>query len=116
MRFAYFGLFQKYNSGQTIGKKIMKIKVVDKDGKDPSLGKYFLRILPMYYISIGSVIPFALSSILVFVINSLVFSVIYSVLVYAFVILGIISFVMVYVRRDNRGLHDIISGTKVISE
>ena len=24
--FAYFGLFQKYNNGQTIGKKIMKIK------------------------------------------------------------------------------------------
>ena len=29
----YFGLFQYYNKGQTIGKKLMKIKVVSNDGK-----------------------------------------------------------------------------------
>jgi len=112
--FAYFGLFQKYNQGQTLGKKIMKIKVISKDDKEPSLGNYFLRILPMYYILLGSVIPFALSSLLVFLMGGSSFSVLYSLLVYGFVIIGIISFIIMYSRSDKRGLHDLIAGTKVV--
>ncbi|MBE6156456.1 MAG: RDD family protein [Firmicutes bacterium] len=112
--FAYYGLFQKYNKGQTLGKKIMKIKVTTIDDKEPSLGKYCLRILPMYYILLGSVIPFALSSILVFIMSASNFSVLYSFLVYGFVIIGIISFIIMYSRKDKRGLHDLIAGTKVV--
>ena len=34
--FAYFTVFQFLNKGQTIGKKLLKIKVVNKEEKEPS--------------------------------------------------------------------------------
>ena len=41
---AYFVVFQYMNKGQTIGKKLLKIKVVDKDTKEPiSILKGLLR-------------------------------------------------------------------------
>lgn len=112
---AYFGVFQKFNNGQTLGKKIMKIKVVGVNDKDVNLPKYLLRVLPMYYILMGSVIPFLLSSILVFIMGASSFSITYSIMVYTFVAIGLISFVMSYVRKDHRGLHDLLAGTKVVS-
>lgn len=110
---AYFGLFQKYNNGQTLGKKIMKIKVTGVDNKSVSLCKYILRLMPMYFFLIGSIIPLILNSILVFVLNMDNFILVNSISVYAFFILAIISFTMAYIRKDHRGLHDIIAGTKV---
>ena len=41
----YFGLFQYYNKGQTIGKKLMKIKVVSNDGKKLKLSQVIIRML-----------------------------------------------------------------------
>lgn len=114
--FAYFGLFQKFNNGQTLGKKIMKIKVVSNSDKKLSVWSYFLRILPTYYIFIGSVIPIIITSILVFIIGSSHFASINSVVVYLFFGIAIMSFVMMNIRKDKRGLHDLISGTKVIYE
>jgi len=113
---AYYGLFQKYNGGQTLGKKIMKIRTVNLDEESPSFVKYLLRIIPMYYVLLGSVVPFIISSILVFIVNSSSFSIIYSSLVYLFIIISIVSFVMMVIRKDKRGLHDLIAGTKVIEE
>lgn len=114
--FAYFGLFQKYNNGQTLGKKIMKIKVVGDNQETVSIGKYFLRILPMYYIFIGSVLPLAISSLIVNFVGATNFSLINSIIIYIFFGIGITSFVMMNIRKDKKGLHDLISGTKVIFE
>ncbi len=114
--FAYFGIFQKFNNGQTLGKKIMKIKVVSNDDKNLSVWSYFLRILPIYYIFIGSVIPLILTSILVFIVGSTYFATVNSIIVYLFFGIGIMSFVMMNVRKDKRGLQDLISGTKVVFE
>jgi len=114
--FAYFGLFQKFNNGQTLGKKIMKIKVVGIDDKNVGLGKYLLRILPTYYIYIGSIIPLITTSLIVCFVNSNLFSIINSSVVYAFFALNIITIVMINIRKDKRGIHDLISGTKVVFE
>lgn len=114
--FAYFGLFQKFNKGQTLGKKIMKIKVTGIDNKEISLGKYLLRILPTYYVYIGSIIPLTINSVLVFVLNSSSFSIVNTIIIYSFFILNIVSLVIMNIRKDKRGIHDLISGTKVVFE
>jgi len=64
----YFGVFQKYNNGQTLGKKLMRIKVVNNDGSEKiGVIKSLIRTLTIFYIYIGSVIPLIINSILVFI-------------------------------------------------
>ena len=111
--FLYFGVFQKYNQGQTLGKKIMKIKVSSNDDKDVSIWKYFLRILPNYYVFIGSVVALLINSILVFIIGSNYYMTISSMVTYVFFGIGIVDFVMMLFRKDKRALHEVISNTKV---
>jgi uncharacterized RDD family membrane protein YckC len=53
--FAYFTFLE--SKGQTLGKRIMKIKVITLEGKKPGMGRAFVRtifrfvdILPFFYI------------------------------------------------------------------
>lgn len=41
----YHPLLEIFNNGQSIGKKIMKIKVIRLDGTEPTLGNYIIRWL-----------------------------------------------------------------------
>lgn len=110
----YFGVFQRYNNGQTIGKKLMKIKIVSNNENDKvSLFQYLLRTLPMYYVYIGGVIPLLINSGLVFIINKNNYMNITMIVSYMFLILSIISFVLIVKRKDKRGIQDLIANTKV---
>lgn len=108
--FLYFGVLQWGMKGQTLGKKIMKIRVVsNKEDKDVSIWNYSLRTI---------------------ILNNTIFSLILIVGVYIFNaqkyydIMGIVSYLqllvttiillMVVLRKDFRGLHDFVAGTKVI--
>ena len=111
----YFVVFQKFNNGQTMGKQIMKIKVVNNsDNKDVSLIKYLLRSLPIYYISIGAIIPLLLNSLALLFVKGKMFYIVSACINYAFVILGVVTLTIMLSRKDKRGLHDLIAGTKVI--
>ena len=113
---AYFGLFQKFNKGQTLGKKIMRIKVTSNDDKELSLFSYLLRLLPSYHVFVGNIIVLIANSVLI---NYLDVNKYYNaniIITYVFFGIAIISFVMILIREDKRGLHDIISNTKVINE
>lgn len=112
----YFVLFQKFNKGQTLGKKIMKIKVVNENDSEASLGSYFLRTLPMYYIFIGGILPLLINSILVFVLNSSSYFIVNSMVSYLFLFIFIVDVVFILVRKDKRSIHEIISKTKLIDE
>ena len=70
----------------------------------------------MYYIYIGSIIPLVLNSILAFIIPKSKFLYVNMGITYIFVGLAIASLVMVWVRKDKKGLQDIISKTKVVEE
>lgn len=39
----YTFLWETFNNGQTPGKRVMKIRVVRKDGRRPTIGNYFMR-------------------------------------------------------------------------
>ena len=108
--FVYFGIIQKVMNGQTFGKKIVKIKLVHQDEKQKLgfgntiirslilnniifrilvvVGPYFLNVKSFYYYS--TTISF---------IESLIESII---------------LIMVVLKKNNRGLHDILAKTKVI--
>ena len=110
----YFVFFQKYNHGQTIGKKIMKIKVVTKDLREVSLSKYLLRLIPMYYLFIGNVLAVILNTITVLIFDSDSFIYINSGITYTFIGIGIISLVMMIKSQNKEGLQDKISKTVVL--
>lgn len=106
----YFALLQWALKGQTIGKKIMKIKVVaNREDKKLNIGNYILRSL---------------------ILNNIIFTIVLIVGVYLFkedgyynlsmivsylqlLVMSIIM-LMIVLRKDFRGLHDIVAGTKVI--
>lgn len=106
----YFAVLQWALNGQTIGKKIMKIRVVaNNEDKKLNVGNYILRSL---------------------ILNNIIFSIILIIGVYIFKAPGyytlsmVVSYLqllvmslimlMVVLRKDFRGLHDFVAGTKVI--
>lgn len=106
----YFVIIQYFLKGQTIGKKILKLRVVSNKDKELNIGHYFVRSL---------------------ILNNIIFSIILIVGVYLFgkngyynlsmvvsylqLLVMSVIILMVVLRRDNRGLHDFLAGTKVIS-
>lgn len=107
----YFVLFAYLNKGQTIGKKILGIKVVDnKTGKKPSFIKILLRgiILYGYITSIASTLILALASKSTYLSS-------YTYLSFVETTLLLLSFAFILFREDTRGLHDLIAGTKVVN-
>lgn len=77
-----------YQSGQTIGKKLLSIKIVNLEGNVPSLGKLLgLRYLPVMVVSSIPLLG------------------------------GIASLVdiLFIFRQDRRCVHDLIAGTRVVA-
>ncbi len=107
----YFIIFQYFNDGKTIGKALMRIKVVSKNGKKVKFHQLVIRTL---------------------IINGLLINILNVLSLYIFSkevcleLLPLISFfdtcimftcsIMIIFRKDGRGLHDLISGTKIKDE
>lgn len=107
----YFVVFQIYNSGQTIGKKIMKIKVISNNG-ELTMNQMIVRSL-----LINSVLLNMISLVAVSFINDpmqylYVFGSFESIQ-YLFVI---VTTLMIMFRKDHLSLHDIITNTRVIKD
>ncbi|MDT3428613.1 putative RDD family membrane protein YckC [Paenibacillus forsythiae] len=83
----YTVLLPVFWNGQTIGKRICKIRIRKLDGTSPGIGSLLIR-------------------------NGLCL-LLYS---YTFGIAFLISIVMVIVRKDRRAIHDFASGTEVVHD
>ena len=105
----YFVLFQFFNGGATIGKKLLKIKVVSQGGGEVSLWQMIVRTS-----IINGIIPLALSLILVFTTKGLVFLTLSSVVGLFENIFVIICVFMLLYKSDCLALHDIMSKSVVI--
>lgn len=105
----YFIVFQFYNKGQTLGKKLMKLKVVSV--KDSNLT---LNQVAIHALFINSIL------IKIFILGSLLFlgrNYYYytsSTLQSVSAIIVLVTLFMILFRKDGRGLHDVLAGTKVI--
>ena len=107
---AYFLITNIYMNGMTIGKKIMKLRIVSNNNSKLNYKNYLIRAIilynPIYYIAI--------------VIGLFIFNKeIYNNWTYIWSdiknYLEIFIIMMIIVRKDNRGLHELLSNTKVIS-
>ncbi len=106
----YFVFFQKFNNGQTLGKKLMKIKITNMDNKELSIKVMFIRSIFIYEI-LANLLRF----IYIFTSPSVVsYSLGDSIVLNLFSIIFWICLFMVLFTKDHRGLHEKISKTKVI--
>ena len=109
--FAYFVIFQYMNKGQTLGKRILSIRVVDSETSKPTnIPKGLLRSMVILSI-VSSIVSVALINV-----NKNTYTNIYLTAVEIESILTFISIIFVLYRKDGRGLHDMIANTKVIKE
>lgn len=111
LTFIYFGIIGFFMGGNTIGKRLMRIKVVseNEDELNPSL--YILRevlLLGIIFKILGIAVTLLIKDISTWysvynMISNL--SMLVSFMIYGFIIF----------RDDGRGLHDLIGKTKVVS-
>lgn len=112
LNIAYFVVFQYMNKGKTIGKQLLKIKVVDKDSKEPiSILRGFLRSL-----IILSILSSALLILFLYVLNKQNYFTAYATIISLEGLFTLTSAIMVLYRNDGRGLHDMMTNTMVIKE
>ena len=106
---AYFGIFQYSLGGQTIGKKLLKLKVVKNKEGSLNIFNYLIRcailngviinILLIVFVNIFDVNNFYMANYVISNIQS---------------IIEILILIMIFMTSDSRGLHDYIAGTKVV--
>ena len=107
---AYFGLFQYFNQGQTLGKKVFKLQVVSNKDKKLNLGNYLIRMIILNNIIFQTLLIGG-----VYIFNKTIYYDYSSIISFLESVMETIILVMVILRKDNRGLHDIVAQTKVIS-
>ena len=107
----YFVIFQFLYKGQTIGKKIFKLKLESVNDKPLSMVNYLVRAIILYNILIPII-----ELIIVFTMSSENYYNVYqNVNLVSYIIMYITLFFML-VRTDGRGLHDILANTIVKDE
>lgn len=106
----YFCVFPLYNEGATIGKKITGIKVEGAYNQSLTFKNLFLRNLiinGLFYLIVCILFLYLFSANVYFVLVTLAG--------FIQIVLVITSIFMILYRKDKRGLHDLLSKTKVVT-
>lgn len=104
----YFVLIPYFWNGQTVGKKIMNIKVVSSVSEKASLVQYLIRN------SICNGLGYMILILLfLYLLPNKMYFAFEAILSFIQIILVIICIFMILYRKDKKGLHDILSGTSV---
>lgn len=104
----YFVIFGYLNKGQTLGKRIFNIKVVNKEHERVSFWNILIRSLFIYGILSNL---FSIICVLFFDVN--VFDYGYKIIGTIESVFLFVSFFMILNNKEGRGLHDLIGGTYV---
>ena len=108
----YFVFFNYYTNGETLGKKIFHLKIVNNkdNNKKISILSYIIRAIflyqPIYYI-IKLICVMTLNGNDYYNVTSIVYDIQYY--------LQFIIILTVMIKMDGRGLHDLLAGTRVAS-
>lgn len=116
--FIYFVIFQWMNKGQTLGKKLMKLRVLSDDETDVNIIQYGVRYLFNGSIFImGFHLTLLIKTIVLFVdVGASLYMNIYTVLtIIGFILEGMFLFSIIK-SSDGRLLNDRIAKTKVVEE
>lgn len=108
---SYFMVFQYFNKGQTIGKKLTKIKIVSDNGNRLKFTQILLRtgIINSIFVSVLTVLCVILLNGDTYYYSALVLSILDMALVY-------FSIIMMLFNKKSQGIHDILAHTLVVSE
>jgi uncharacterized RDD family membrane protein YckC len=115
----YFGVFEWYKKGKTIGKMVMRVKTVpnNPDSKNIPLYKYLIKAV------LVSGVLFTTANIIITLIshgtNEGPFGLEWYNQAYAHVynvqyIYNTLFMLLIFIRRDERSIHDVLLGIKVI--
>lgn len=107
----YFLIFQYLNRGATIGKSLMRIRVVSDDGSDIGFIQMFIRTS-----IINEILPMIMLIILVFVSRGVSFFIFYSLISFIENIFILVCVFMILYRKDRLAIHDIMSRSMVIED
>ena len=107
----YYVVFQYLNKGQTLGKKLLKIKVVNKEGNTPSLYQMILRT----FIT-NQIFTYLVTILLVLLATKEQFLSLYQTLNSLATIFIIVSALMILYTNSMQGLHDKMAKTLVVKE
>jgi len=105
--FLYFIIFQSYNNGQTVGKRLFKIEIRSCNGKELNYKQLFIRGIILYPIIIN-----LLNIIAIIVCKQSVYEDVSFVTTFIKYLLFLICFISIVI--NHRGIHDKLSGTVVI--
>ena len=106
----YFVVIPMYNNGQTVGKKVVRIRITSCS-LDLNMNNMLIRSLILYGIArdIISIILILLLSKDKFINANIILNVVQ-------VLINIVILFMIVFKNDGRGFHDILGKTKVIEE
>ncbi len=104
----YFVIFVSSNNGQSLGKKIMKIRIAPNKGNV----KWYNYLVRMIILN-GTWITI-LSCIMLFMLPHKAFYITSMVMTYIGYVIILTDLLFMLFRKDERSLHDIASNTKVI--
>lgn len=105
----YFVVFQCYNKGQTLGKKLMHIRVVSATEEDLTVNHYIFRS-----VIINSLLANILIIGMVLFMNKQIYYYASFGLQGIQILLVVISIFMVLYKKDGRGIQDLVANTKVV--
>lgn len=108
--FLYYTVFVYFTNGQTLGKKIMGIRIVSNKDKKLNIGNYFIRMFILNGI-INNIV-----TLIAICFSRDVFNKIYNIsssvdLYYMLILAMVVAF-----ASNGRGIQDYLAGTKVVDE
>ena len=107
---AYFVVFQYLNKGQTLGKKLLKLKIKENE-KEPSLKAMIIRT-----IFVNNIFSTTVGVILLYALTKNNYTKVYNIITSFETMFILVSVMFILYRKDKKGLHDIIAKTEVIEE
>lgn len=104
----YFVVIPAKKNGQTFGKMMLKVKVINEIGENPGYKAHFIRAIQIWG---NYLLAFAL---ILYFFNATAFMIV--TIIVAFLVNGItfVSIIMLVARTDERGLHDLLADTTVV--
>ena len=106
----YYVIIAYCADGQTLGKKLMRIKIVSNNGKNLHINNYLIRSL-----LINNILLDIISSALIIFLSKANYITYYSKVSSVFSLFLMTTLVLMFFSNNGRGLHDIIANTKIVN-
>lgn len=106
----YYVILCFFCHGITLGKYLTKLQIVSANDKELNIGNYLIRGL-----LVNLILSNLVSIIFVYTMSKSTFISIYPKISSVLTLFLLVTMLFTMYREDGRGLHDILSGTKIIS-